>query len=237
LYRRPFQFNVPFSSILFNKSFLKKYNNFLKINPNPDYFQIREFVVNYIFIWNDIRGPGHLSAINDIIKKLTIKELIDVEKKKIKAHLIEYEFTYYYIVEYLSKILEKYTQNGRIDIMTYFNNIFLKNIDIWGFTMIYISLYEYLYKSFETLSEYELKFISKIKYIIIHFLYETPTEPIDVSSLANELTSLNKYIEHFNIYPALNEKGGKNKSKAKLKSKKYKKNNKHSKTRKHKPKK
>ena len=42
-----------------------------------------------------------------------------------------------------------------------------------------------------------MEFISKIKHIIIHFLYESPIEPIDVSSLVEELTSLNKVIEKF----------------------------------------
>jgi hypothetical protein len=199
LYRRPFQYNVPFSSILFNKEFLKMYNNFLKINSKPDNFQIREFIVNYIFVWNEIRGPGHLSAINDIVKKLTIKDLISVKKKRVKEHLVEYDFTYYYIIEYLSQILQKYTYNGKFDMMTYFNTIFLKNIDIWGFVMIYVSLYEYLYSSFETLDEYQIQFIDKIKYIIIHFLYESPIQEINVSLLVNELTNLNSLINKFNI--------------------------------------
>ena len=199
LYRRPFQFNVPFSSVLFNKDFIELYNNFLSLNSKPDYFQIREFVINYIFIWNDIRGPGHLSAINDIIKKLTIKDLTAIKKNKIKDHFIEYDFTYYYIVEYLSKILEKYTNKGNLDLMSYFEDIFLKNVDIWGFIMIYISLYEYLYDSFDELNEYQMEFITKLKYIIIHFLYESPISPIDISSLVNELTSLNKVIEKFEI--------------------------------------
>jgi hypothetical protein len=199
IYRRPFQFNVPFSSVLFNKDFIILYNNFLQLNLKPDYFQIREFVINYIFIWNDIRGPGHLSAINDIIKKLTIKDLTAIKKNKIKEHFIEYDFTYYYIVEYLSKILEKYTNNGTLHLMTYFQNVFLKNIDIWGFTMIYIVFYEHLYSFFNELNQYQMEFILKIKYIIIHFLYENPIEPIDISSLVNELTNLNKVIEKFDI--------------------------------------
>jgi hypothetical protein len=199
IYRRPFQYNIPFSSILFNKVFMQKYNDFLSIHNNPTFFQIREFVVNYIFIWNDIRGSGHLSAINDIVRKLTINELVSIQKNKIKEHFIEYDFTYYYIIEYLSSILAKYTQNGKLDIMTYFNNVFLKNIDIWGFVMIYIVLYEYLYESFNKLNEYQMQFINKLKYIIIHFLYETPTEPINVLSLADELTKLNHIINHFDI--------------------------------------
>jgi hypothetical protein len=199
LYRRPFQFNVPFSSILFNKDFMELYDNFLELNLNPDYFQIREFVINYIFIWNDIRGPGHLSTINNIIEKLTIKDLTAIKKTKVKQHFIEYDFTYYYIIEYISKILEKYTNNGSLDIMSYFENVFLKNIDIWGFIMIYITLYEYLYNTFNDLNEYQIEFITKIKYIIIHFLYESPLEPINVSSLVTELTNLNTIIAKFNI--------------------------------------
>ena len=199
LYRRPFQFNVPFSSVFFNKEFMQLYNNFLELNLNPDYFQIREFVINYIFIWNNIRGSGHLSTINNIIEKLTIKDLTAIKKTKVKEHFIEYDFTYYYIIEYLSKILQKYTNNGSLDIMSYFKNVFLKNIDIWGFIMIYIVFYEYLYNTFDDLNEYQMEFITKIKYIIIHFLYENPLEPIDVSSLVNELTNLNTIIEKFNI--------------------------------------
>jgi hypothetical protein len=44
-----------------------------------------------------------------------------------------------------------------------------------------------------------MQFIDKIKYIIIHYLYESPIEEINVSSLANELTKLNSLIEKFGI--------------------------------------
>jgi hypothetical protein len=199
IYRRPFQFNVPFSSILFNKDFIKLYNDFLELNPNPSFFNIREFVINYIFIWNDIRGVGHLNIINNIIKKFTINELTAIKDNDTKDHLIKYDFTHYYIVEYLSTILEKYTNNKRLDLITYFKNVFLKNIDIWGFTMIYIEFYSKLYISFKTLNEYQMEFIIKIKYIIIHFLYESSITPIDTSSLITELTNLNKLIDNFDV--------------------------------------
>lgn len=230
LYRRPFQFNVPFSSILFNKEFIKRYHNFVSLNPNPNYFQIREFVINYIFIWNNIRGPGHLDAINKIIKILTFSELTAIKKKKIRNHVIEYDFTYYYIIEYLSKILYKYTNNDKLDLLKYFNKVFLKNIDIWGFIMIYVSIIEYLYNSFEKFNDYQLQIINKIKYIIIHFLYENPIHPINIDSLVIELTNLNEIIntDNSNNLSNLNtkseyiyKKGGKTK-----KSNKYSKNNK-----------
>ena len=93
LYRRPFQFNVPFSVIILNKEFNKQYKHFLKINPNPVFFQIREFVINYISIWNDIRGSGHLKAINEINDKLVVNDLPSI-KNTIKDNIIEYDITY-----------------------------------------------------------------------------------------------------------------------------------------------
>lgn len=196
LYRRPFQYNVPFSIILFNKEFIKRYSNFVSLNPIPNYFQIREFVINYIFIWNNIRGPGHLDTINKIVKILTISKLSAIKNKKIKNHIIEYEFTYYYIVEYITKILNKYTNNGKLELSSYFNTVFLKNIDIWGFTMIYISVVQNLYNTFENLNDFQLQIIDKIKYIIIHFLYDNPIQPINIDSLVDELTNLNKVIDN-----------------------------------------
>jgi hypothetical protein len=41
------------------------------------------------------------------------------------------------------------------------------------------------------------QFIQKIKYIIIHFLFETPTEVININKLATELQSLNGLIANF----------------------------------------
>jgi|LakMenE01Jun11ns_1017448.scaffolds.fasta_scaffold9905367_2 hypothetical protein len=199
LNRRPFQFNVPFSVILFNKKFIEKYDIFLKRHNHVDFYAIREFVINYIFFWNNIRGAGHLKTINSIVKRLTYDELPAIENKKIKNHVIEYDFTYYYIVEYISKILFKYTVNGKLNLLEYFNNVFLKNIDVWGLTMIYMVFLDHLYEMYDddTLNVYHMQFIDKIKYIIIHFLFENPTEIIDINKLAVDLQSLNNLIANF----------------------------------------
>jgi hypothetical protein len=122
-----------------------------------------------------------------------------IENKKIKNHGIEYDFTYYYIVEYISKILFKYTVNGKLNLLEYFNNVFLKNIDVWGLTMIYMVFLDHLYEMYDddTLNVYHMQFIDKIKYIIIHFLFENPTEIIDINKLAVDLQSLNNLIANF----------------------------------------
>jgi serine/threonine protein kinase len=78
LNRRPFQFNVPFSVILFNKKFIEKYNLFLKRHKSVDFFAIREFVINYIFYWNKIRGAGHLKTINSIYWDSDLSNLVSI---------------------------------------------------------------------------------------------------------------------------------------------------------------
>jgi len=211
--RRPFQFNVPFSVILFNKKFLEKYGKFLENSENQElnYYAIREFVINYIFYWNKIRGAGHLKTINSIVKHLSFNKLYAIENKRVKDHVIEYEFTYYYIVEYISKILFKYTtkdnnnNKNKLNLLAYFNEIFLKNIDVWGLTMLYMVFLDHIQQVFENKEKEKEKentgysqFIQKIKYIIIHFLFETPTEVININKLATELQSLNGIIANFN---------------------------------------
>jgi serine/threonine protein kinase len=198
LYRRPLQYNVPFSSILFNHELINRYTDFLKVNREPLDYQIREFVSDYLFIWMDIRGPGHIDTINEIIETITIRSLSHIKDTQIKRDIVKYNFTYYYIIEYITSILKKYTQNGELQLSTYFYTVFLKNIDIWGFITIYISFLEYLYNNVKDITAYQMQFINKIKYITVHFLYESPTEPINTDELINELTSLNKIIKHFN---------------------------------------
>jgi hypothetical protein len=205
--RRPFQFNVPFSVILFNKKFQEKYKKFLENSKQVNFYAIREFVINYIFYWNKERGAGHLKTINSIVKHLSYDDLTAIDNKKVKNHVIEYEFTYYYIVEYISKILFKYTTKDRnLNLLDYFNQVFLKNIDIWGLTMIYMVFLDHIQEVFNLSNTSHDQFIQKIKYIIIHFLFETPTEVIDINKLAAELQSLNKIIANFDQPGELNEK-------------------------------
>lgn len=194
LSRRPFQYNVPFSIILFNKEFINRYNKFLKKTPSPDYFTIREFVVNFIFIWIDIRGDGHLKLINRNMNKLVINQL-PVLNQHDKGTFIAYDFTYYYIIEYLSKILEKYTIHGKFQLINYFNEVFIKNIDIWGFVMIYMPFITILYENYNKLNEDEMKLFEQIKYIIIHFLFETPITTIQTNELVSELRKLNSFFQ------------------------------------------
>ena len=164
LCRRPFQYNVPFSIVLFNKVFIDEYNNFLTKNgTKPTVPQIREFVVHHISRWINIRGSGHLKT----MKKQTDK--LGLPKNN-------------YIIEYLTKILDTYTYSNKFHLYEYFTKVFIKNIDIWGFTMIYMPLVD-------------KKGLQKhLTSIFSRFLFENPTEQIDFQKLSYELKKINQLL-------------------------------------------
>lgn len=191
--RRPFQFNVPFSIILFTNEFIEYYNDFLKKHNDPDYFMIREFVINYIFTWIHIRGKGHLKSINKTMSQLFKNDIPVIDKTK-RNNFIVYDFTYYYIIEYISKIVDKYTYDKKFHLYEYFSKVFVKNIDIWGFVTIYLPILERLYDKKNKITEKEKELFQSLKYIIVHFLFETPVDPINTSKLIQELTHLNSYF-------------------------------------------
>ena len=104
-------------------------------------------------------------------------------------------YTYYYITEYLTEIVFKYTNNGQINLHEYFREVFVKNIDVWGFIMIYAPIIEYFYDNYNKLNEYEIDVFEKLRNIFIHFLFETPTEVINVKDLTVELKDLGALFE------------------------------------------
>jgi len=193
LSNRPFQYNLPFSVVLFNKRLHELYEGFLDETPNPDYSLLHGFATEYIILWLKERGTGHFKVIDEIVNYMFDKDVQqggsdneDDEYMNIK----KYQRTYNYISSYLTKILRKYTKNGRLDLLEYFNNVFIKNVDIWGFVMAYLPILEDLYFNYNKLNEHELKAFKKIKEIIIGFLFDTATEPIDVDDLTEELREL-----------------------------------------------
>jgi hypothetical protein len=123
----------------------------------------------------------------------------NIQSVKVKKHVIEYDFTYNYIVDYISHILLHFTVNGEFQILEYFNTVFIKNIDTWGLVMTYSTIIKHLVKSsreLNQLSKSELMLINKIKYIMFHYLFEAPLKVIDINKVAEELQSLNNIFKN-----------------------------------------
>lgn len=200
-FNRPIQFNVPFSVIILNNDFKDGYEDFLtsrlKIADNIYYSDIRAFIIEHFVHINKEYKTGHIRYINKIMQTL-FYENIEPLYKKIKSDIVTAEYTYYYIIEYISKIIYHYTdvKNKKLDLHDYFKNVFLKSIDIWGFVFSYFPILNIMsYTKQAKLSKIDIQICEKIKHIIIHYLYENPLEPISHVDIKRELLELNELFD------------------------------------------
>jgi len=193
---RPFQYNIPFSNILFTDLFQKMYKDFLKETELINNETIRIFTINYVLEWVEKRGPGHLKTINAIFDELFKNEL-KTNEEELKSGIIQYDFTFYYIFEYITKILIKYTKERKLDLIEYFSDVYMKNMDVWGFVSVYFSILEYLYNHFETFSLSQKRIIGKIKELI-YILLEHSDTAIDINQIKSVLKDLDSFLPSIN---------------------------------------
>jgi hypothetical protein len=192
---RPFQFNVPFSVIIFSDAFVQKYSNYLNEGGKIDKTHLKPFVIDYISFWMKERGPGHYKFINEIMYMLFSKDLTNLSEESLKI-VIETEFTMSYISDYIIDVLIKFTEfrkNGTLDLRKYLDNIFIENIDIWGFCTAYFPFLEILFNNYEKLNEIEKNLFNIIKSLFIK-IYITRVEKININEIIEKLEMINKLL-------------------------------------------
>jgi len=168
LYRKSYQFNFPFSCILFNETFMKKH---LEYKKKP------ELLNDFLLVWLKERGEGHANRMVKIWSTVFSDKIQDTSKKGKQM------FVSKLIVDYLTKILQSFDS-----LKDYFENVFLKNTDVWGFLISYYTLIEntHLRRS-HIVNEYTDK---RIKQILIKYLLMHSSTPIPIYELERELLQL-----------------------------------------------
>ena len=196
LTRRPFQYNVPFSNILFNSFFDKMYNEFLiklkNDNKQQNYDNTLIFTIDYVLKWIKERGHGHLKTINSILTLIFGNDSTIIQNSKKFTSSKKYELTFNFIFMYITKILITFTKNGVFDNLSYFNLVFLKNIDIWGLVMTYIPFLEHAENS-DNKNKSIVEFFEKLMLLLI----ESSDKPISINYL---ISILNQFHKINNIY-------------------------------------
>ena len=203
---RPFQFNVPFSVIIFSDSFIEKYTEYIKNGGATDYTHLRPFVIDYINFWFKKRGAGHYKFINEIMYTFFSKNLKTIASES-KPVVIETQVTMEFIVNYIVDVLvhfTKFREDGKLNLREYLDNVFIQIVDIWGFICVYYQIAELLYNNYDNLSVSELKIFNKIKYLFVTYLFNPRHEPIDLDLLYSDLNDLGNLINN-----KLREKGNK----------------------------
>jgi serine/threonine protein kinase len=194
---RPFQFNVPFSIVIFSDLFFDKYSKYIKEGGKLTHESLKPFVIEYIYLWLKERGSGHYSYINNIMFMLFSNELDDIDQNS-KEKLIESEFTLPYISNYIIEVLINFTnfkEDGTLNLRVYLDTVFIKIVDIWGFIISYLPIFSALFDNYKKLNETEMEVFEYLKQIFIKYLYTPRITPISVTELTNELKDLNKIFK------------------------------------------
>ena len=193
---RPFQFNVPFSVVIFSDSFVEKYTKYLKDGGLPEETQLKPFVIDYINFWMKERGAGHYKFINEIMFTLFSNSLTSISEGS-KPQVIETQITMDYIVNYIVDVLLHFTRfrdDGTLNLREYLDTIFIQIVDVWGFISVYYPMIELLSDNYSKLSKQELKIFNQIQFIFVEYLYNPRHVPIDMAMLYSDLKDLGNLI-------------------------------------------
>ena len=189
---RPLQYNVPFSIILFSDNFENSYSTFLKNNTKKITKNIlMSFVINYINEWNAYRGQGHFKMINYIMTMFFNKKH-PRERENVKFFIDNY--TMPFISNYIVDIL--FTFKGSVNLRDYLDNVFVKNVDVWGLLITYYPILEIIYDNYKTSSSNDIKIFNFIKKLFLTFLYKNGGKIINVQKLVKELNNLNNLFKY-----------------------------------------
>jgi hypothetical protein len=193
---RPLQYNVPFSVIIFSDAFVYKYTEYIKNGGKIDKTSLKPFVINYLHFWIQERGSGHYKIINEIIYILYSNELTTL-KEEDKKQIIENDFTLVYITDYIVDILIQYTKfrkDGSLNLREYLDNVFIENVDVWGFCACYFPYLEIFYNNYNKLVPNEIEIFDNVKTLFIS-LYTRGNEKINKENIFENLQNLGNLIK------------------------------------------
>lgn len=183
---RPFQFNVPPSCILFNNTFKVRYQAFLSQYGNKDKSK-ETFVKEYVTEWNEERGAGSLDILNHVYAGLVPDKKIKATDKKVEP----------VIIKYISNILDKYTIDDEFNENKYYNDVYLKNLDLWGIVMSCVNIFDLMNNSKDTLNTIELMILENIRDMFKYTLENdsTPMDPSIIEGYFKEISELYSTVE------------------------------------------
>jgi serine/threonine protein kinase len=179
---RPFQFNTPFTIILFTDHFIEKYTLFLQFNNNTKTNRrtIEKFVNDYIVFWMKERGEGHYKFINESLNKIFGSSFDTMNC----------------IINYITEVLYNFIETDSVtkNIKNYLDRVFIKIIDVWGFISVYFVFILLFYKNYSKLTFKEIQIFKKIKFIMSEYLYKPRIEPINMNALFFDLKDLERFF-------------------------------------------
>ena len=169
---RPFQFNLPYSIIIFNRKFIDAYEQFLSAKPRPaTAAEIYTYTFNYL---NELEKTDKGAHLRGVLRDFKM--------------IFTGQFAMNTIAKYVADILVKYTKNNKLELHDYLS-IFLHNVDIWGFAMAYLAFTDIISKKTH-LDQTDRQIVECIRKVFT-FLFQYNLSPISVPNLVNILKTMN----------------------------------------------
>ena len=185
---RPFQFNVLPSCIILNAEFRTAIAGLLKTNDDPNRQAILDFVAGFVADWNGIRGEGSVSILVTLYDKLVpyAAKKCRIPHTTAVGPYAKNDAVPAFAVVYIANILEKYIRNKEFHLEEYYRDVYLKSIDMWGFSISFLILFNLLCKNESTLNSTEKNSLGSLCKMYLHIL-EMDAEPIDAGRVATHV--------------------------------------------------
>jgi serine/threonine protein kinase len=238
---RPLQFNTPFSSMILSDEFKLNYNLFLDRVKSGDVLFNKVNVRNYIINEYLIKLARYYGYYDDnvILFKMIFSPAISQETflSEVKRdNLIEYGYYLYYLSNYITDILMKYTNNKlEMNYDKYFMECYLFNSDVFGLMTVYYNYFESNIKFIDFDEEKRRIYLNRVRSILVEHIYSNGASKINIHKLTQAIRELNDIVNYdktlsvmsgkkalyseFSIYESDSKTNNLSKSKTKSKSK------------------
>ena len=161
--------------------------------------------IMYMLFYHDVTGYAgaddtdvdNAAEYSNNSKTNKMRNDTETENDNIKKY-IEKKYTIPYIINYLVEVLlhfTKFKSDGSLNLRIYLDTIFIKIVDVWGFIISYIPLYELLFANYNNLTKNQLLVLTKLKKVFLKYLYEPRIQPINIENLEYDLKEINRLIE------------------------------------------
>lgn len=193
---RPFQFNLPPSCILFNAEFRAAISGLLKTHDESVLTRetLTDFVAGFITDWYNIRGHGSISLLVTLYDKL-----VPYAAKKCDITYTYARGSYNtsdkgesvpaFAVVYITNILEQFIRDKKLHLEEYYKEVYLKSLDLWGFAISFIILFNLMCTNDATLNINERKTMCSLCNMFIYIL-EMDKTPIDSQRISNYIKNV-----------------------------------------------
>ena len=199
---RPLQYNTPFSSMIISNEFKLNYEIFLQRVKDGIILFNRTNVRNYIineYLIKLARYYGYyddnVQLFNTIFSPSISDETYLSEVKR--NDLIEYGYYLYYLSNYITDILMKYTDDNLVfHLDKYFLECYLYNSDVFGLMTTYYTFFQIKIEDFKLSDDMKKIFLNRVRSMIVESIYSNGDEKYDINKIISNINELNIFINH-----------------------------------------